>query len=1071
MSIQRILSNNRNAVTSALLTASAVKPAAAVFPGKATRKGSGSVRLAGSYTGHEDATFEIRIASDLGTGRVSSPVFSGVGSGKMVDITAADVPAQSIEVELVSLGTASRAAHLDFYGVQLSAKAEGAAGNAVNLFVSEALTASTSNFSLLADIEAGEDTFTGEEWDWTGITRTLSPSGTLPEDCPRIRIQGDQTIYRQYREYTSDGWVYHLTPSPTVKLSVGAKISVITGTRTVTVSDGSVTEIYPGVVTLYDLLSALRLRSGLITVQGVISKNLTPGGMAALDLPLRTAAKANPPAVSGGWYELKDFADTLTVAPSAPTEILTLDYLGESLWSVKGSVSGNLSAARTGVPYSDASSPIAFTIPAAVTQTSASLAKQTGAVRITAINYQTRDDDIGETEPPIIIAASKLGANASAKSITATYRKNRKSSNCEVEELPVTFSSYCLGLNEGGDVMALDPAYSSRLNALYQWRRDFITANTTPPGGSSQLVRYKVTFEKSHLEVVEGGHAPVWEPMTLYKPTYEQAYNFIVTYGVSTEYRNWSDISTEPVAPLSAGAQYLVASSDIAWMERCFALLLRALETVYIYPTALGMWDSLKDEVLTDLNALTVSTRDDLYKSQEGFLARYTSAIDLIYLAAGIVPGKTDGAGKSAGCWRDMDAAYYWELSDGYAPAYTDEVYYSTTLDGENTEEFAFLISCKCTEHLKEGDTLTISIAGASGTSSGGTSATITIPVIAGSARYLAGGFSGDDTLTWDVRGSVTAFSQLLMSESPARYEGLGLSFSLANGGIPFALGDTFRFSVEGGSFSWRKNGGAWSGELPLQSALISDALTAVFTPGAYPSFVTEDLFRFEARQPHSPANIATPTPEQWRWDSPTASLVMDFGAAIEIDSIALARHDLPAGADITLESSDDGLSWTTLGTLSAATTVIAWIAPETVATRYLRITIDAAGAVGWLFAGRALTTELAPDVITLRKQYDLIHGPRDGAVYGGKGSAGRIEWINFISKAEFDEHLSAVEYCKKNGNLPLVVIPHYLHPDEAMLVTVDTDDIEIVDELQFHPNDSSQRILSLSLPLAAVLQ
>ena len=97
MSIQRILSNNRNAVTSALLTASAVKPAAAVFPGKATRKGSGSVRLAGSYTGHEDATFEIRIASDLGTGRVSSPVFSGVGSGKMVDITAADVPAQSIE--------------------------------------------------------------------------------------------------------------------------------------------------------------------------------------------------------------------------------------------------------------------------------------------------------------------------------------------------------------------------------------------------------------------------------------------------------------------------------------------------------------------------------------------------------------------------------------------------------------------------------------------------------------------------------------------------------------------------------------------------------------------------------------------------------------------------------------------------------------------------------------------------------------------------------------------------------------------------------------------------------------
>jgi hypothetical protein len=117
------------------------------------------------------------------------------------------------------------------------------------------------------------------------------------------------------------------------------------------------------------------------------------------------------------------------------------------------------------------------------------------------------------------------------------------------------------------------------------------------------------------------------------------------------------------------------------------------------------------------------------------------------------------------------------------------------------------------------------------------------------------------------------------------------------------------------------------------------------------------------------------------------------------------------------------------------------------------------------------LTTELAPETITLRRQYDLTHGPRDGAVYGGKGDAGKIEWRNFISKGEFDEHVSAVEYCKQNGDLPLVVIPHYLHPEEAMLVTVETDGIDIVDELQFHPNDSTQRMLSLSLPFAPVLQ
>jgi hypothetical protein len=1063
MSIQRILANNRNAVTTAVLTASAVKPAAAVFPGKAVRRGSGSVRLAGSYTGHDDASFEVRVTSDLGSGRISSPVFSGVGSGRMVDVSAADVPAQPIEVELVNLGTASRSAYLDFYGVQLVAKNAGEPGNSVNLFVREQLTAAASQFSLLVDIEAGEDTFTGEEWEWTGITRTLFGDGTLPEDCPRIRIQGDPTVYRQYREYTSDGWVYHLTPSPTAKLAAGSKISVVTGSRTVTVSDGTITEIYPGIVTLYDLLSALRSRSNLITVQGVVSKNLAPGGMAALDLPLRTAAKANPPAISGGWYELKDFPDSLEVKPAAPTEIVSLEYKGESLWSVKGTVSGNLPDARTGVPYSEALSPVGFTLPAPpVTQSTSSLAKQTGVARIMAIEYQSRDDEAGETEPPVIISASKLGANAAAKMITATYTKNRRSANCEVGEVPVTFSSYCLGLAEGGDVMALDPAYASRLTALYQWRHAFIDANTILPGEEPLNARFKLEFTRVYLNDTR--------KITWYFDTYAAAYA-----AYEQQLADGRNVGVGPVVNESTGGpgarNYLGAGTDIAWMERCFSVLLRSLENIYTFPTALTMWDALKGEVLSDLNVLQSSALDDVETAQDAFLTRYNSEIDLIYLSAGIVPGKTDGVGTSAGCWRDMDSAYYWALSDGYAPAFTDAVYYSTTFDGENTQEFAFVISCKCPDQLKEGDRLSISIAGASGGGNGSASASIIIPIIAGSARFLSGGVAGDDTLTWDVRGGATSFPQFAMAASPVRFEADGLAFSLMNGGIPFALGDKFSFSVEGGSFAWRKNGGAWNSDLPLQSTLLSDGLTAVFTPGAYPSFAVGDHFRFDARQPNSPANIAVPTPEQWRWDSASAVLIMDFGADTDIDSLAFARHDLPSSATITVQTSDDGVSWAALATLSAANPVIAWIAPEMVTTRYLRCSINAAGAIGWLFAGQALTTELAPETITLRKHYDLTHGPREGAVYGGKGSAGLIEWRNFISKAELDAHVTAIEYCKQNGNLPLVVIPHHLHPAEAMLVTVETDSVEIVDELQFHPNDSTQRILSLSLPLAAVLQ
>lgn len=1064
MSIQRILCNHRNAVTSALLTASAVTPAAAVFPAGASRKGSGSVRLCGSYTGYDDAEFEVRISSDLGSGRVSSPVFAGVGSGRMIDLAAAGVPPQTVEVELASLGTASRSAYLDFYGAQLVARAEGAAGNMVNLSVREELAATPSNYSLLTGIKEGEDTFSGEEWEWSGVTRTLQPDGTLPADCPRIRFQGDSTVYRQYREYTSEGWVYHIAPAPAAEIPAGARVSMVTGTRTVTVTDGTLTEIYPGVVTLYDLLSALRIRSGLITVQGVVSRDLTPGGMASLDLPLRTGAKANPPAISGGWPELNGFADTLEVKADAPTEIVTLDYQGDGLWGVRGTVSGSLPAARAGAAYSDPASPVSFTIPAAALKTTPGLQAQSGAARITSIAYQSRDDD--ETEPPVIIAASRLGANATPKSITATYKKNRKSVNCEVAPLPVVISNYCLGLPEGGSAMNLDPAYASRLTALYQWRHDFISGNT---GGSAGIVRYKVSYYYEPHTV--GDVTYVGGTVVNYFPTYDRAYSYIVEF-MTDEFRtNWTGPTPEPVTSGSVAAGYLAAASDIAWMERCFSLLLISLEQVYPFPSVLPMWDGLKNAVMSDLAALMASAGDDIREAQEGYLARYSSRIDLIYLAAGIVPGKSDGAGMGAGCWRDMDTAYYWELSDGYAPAFTDEVYYSTTFDGENTKEFAFVIACKCPQHLKEGDRLTISIGGASGSSSTSSQATITIPVIAGSARYLAGGATGDDTLVWEVRGSVTAFPALSLTADPARFEAEGLSFTLARGGIPFALGDRFTFSVEGGEFAWRKDGGAWSEALPIGASYLADGLSAVFTTGTYPSFVAGDLFRFTARQPQSPANVAIPSPEQWRWNAGAATLTMDFGTAADLDAFALARHDLPAAATVTLEFSLDGAEWTAPVNLSCAHPVIAWIPDEDVSARYLRLAVNAAGAIGWIFAGLALTTELAPDSITLRRQYDLAHGPREGAIYQGKGAAGLIEWRNFISKAELDAHVTAIEYCKVNGNLPLVVVPHYRHPEEAMLVTIETDGVDIVDELQFHPDDATRRMLSLSLPLAPVLQ
>ncbi|MBK9952699.1 MAG: hypothetical protein IPP10_14605 [Candidatus Competibacteraceae bacterium] len=93
--------------------------------------------------------------------------------------------------------------------------------------------------------------------------------------------------------------------------------------------------------------------------------------------------------------------------------------------------------------------------------------------------------------------------------------------------------------------------------------------------------------------------------------------------------------------------------------------------------------------------------------------------------------------------------------------------------------------------------------------------------------------------MTWTVRGSAGAnwptYAAPIGSEP--LYDHDGLKFRVRQGGISFALGDQFQFAVAGGTFRWRRDNGAWSGDLAITDDPIplADGLSLTFKPGPRP--------------------------------------------------------------------------------------------------------------------------------------------------------------------------------------------------------------------------------------------
>jgi hypothetical protein len=1101
---QRFLANNRNLLREAILTPSSVLPVSnKVLALPRARNGSVQVTLTGTYTGFEEATYDVEILDDdIDIGLASAPVFTGAGSGTLENIGATGLVAQEFAVELGDAGIPAVAAGVDFEGVKLAARASGDAGNLVRISIdSSPLVFTPQNWSLLADLKAGDGASTstgldGPQYDFD--TPVLGVDGQIPASSTdnalgaglahRIAFGGDTAnIYLQYKVYADGKWSYFFVPELRNDIQAGAKVNFVTGGRTIEVTDGATTRTYTDIVTLFDALDAFKLDAlGLIDVVGVIANDRSPTGQAARELQTKTDAHAE--ASSGSGSKAATGFEGVTVEPDAPTELVIAECfatnsadaigagIGHEFWKVKGTVSGELGTAITGEPF--VGPKWGFTIPERLPQSSGS-----AKGKFTFVSFTLGPRVAGDPSPVFVCPVGlKLGPGAVDQTITLIYTK-RPDGSCLCDDMPVPdLDGPCLGtLGEGGSVSYSADALE-RLKDLYDWANSLATAVTTYVAGKD------FTGIPSGGDIVGSGTGS------------QSTQETFQSKGASGSYSMSTALDGGPILGTS-GSMVDTGYADVALpanfqgaidaYEKTLALIDPVLDTT-LRADGFSKWDDALTAFKDDLDTTTLASLGNRLATIAG--DKYEVLLRQALAYAGVSPlGKSSasGVGSGDGCWQDYGDPFYWEVvgsvNGKYAPAFNNHPYFSSQFgaDGKtyrSTKEFAFQINEKCTERLREDDTIVLQINDAA---TGGTyqvGDTLTLPIIAAQALYMAGGQDGDGVQKWYVSGSVVgALAQFTYNPAaPAPYSDGGLSFDLVPGGIPFQKYDTFRFSIEGGHYRWRKNGGAWSAssppdDIPAGAFALDSGLSLEFITGAAPSFVAGDIFSFMALQPWAVSNLQRPTAPLWKWSdaSPGPTLEGDLGAAEQID-MALFLHTLPEGATLELEGGTSPGIYTWSETITWRP-LASWKEIDRIA-RYVRLSLSDVvdGSIQWAWLGIPLTTGLTAD-FNLRRAYKMGRSDSGGLIQGarflGKAVSGEVSWEEgALEEADVANFSDMLDWIKEQGDEPIVVIPQVTRTDEPVLFAlIDSDEVDFPDVHGYQPQVGRKRKLSATLPLAGV--
>lgn len=1018
-SVQRFLSGHNNAVrTAAALSASSVRPASAIERIAATRAGGGRVRLMGEYSGHEAADIDVEIVAAGGVPRASVPTLTGVGNGKLAVLDVDGVaPLQALTFTLRDMGVQTQHAKLEVREVAIRARSPGAAGNDIRITVTPALTRTASDYALLAPWAGGTRAQVGEQWDFGGLP--VSAAGELNVASPRVQFGFDPTVYRCYREFKDGGWQHGLSPALERDLAAGTRVWAVTGGYTVTVTDGTDTETYAGMITFYDLLSALTA-SALVEVTGVVAADRRIGGQAAIDVPLRTAA----------WlYSLsgKVRLGSVDVPPAAPTQAVTIrcvnaDAVGRERWSVAGSVSGDMPPAVTGDLYTHAAA--VFLVPA--------IAPTTADGGEWSFKYDPSDRAAEVGVPSVCLRPARFGSNARARTVTFRYQL-RAAADCRCSDMPaIAIDLACLGL-EGDENMPggiTDPIYLDRVRSIYAWREGFVQANTSAGDAANPHQTFyaemrDINLADGALQIMLGALPQVYE-----EPSALAEWD-LMWVDVQNDLAVLAAINQPSKPPGNLPTDLSEWVVEMTFLERYRARMINILILVGIFP-----------------NSDASSDAGECWRDY---------------------PDETHW-------WADVDGYYLPAFSN---KPYISARRNTETGTPYSTMEFGFGLVAACPERLVVGDTLTVRIMSIDGDRPYQVGDEAVIETIAAGPAWLAGGIDGTDELTWSVHGSVSGalpdYVVPLEGATPV-YSAAGIDARISLGGIPFALGDVFSVAIEAGQFRWRRDAGAYGAttDIPATgSAVLADGIAAVFDAGAAPSFVPGDVFAFRVHQPHAVSHVRSAGTPAWSWAGANAQLVIDLGAMQSIASIAVARYDLPASATLTAELSPDGSAWTTPIALDIGRPVaVAMLAPSADA-RYLRISVSAAagGSIGWIWAGVPVATRYHASTCEPSRRYAVGRGAglNPSGLYAGRGVGWTVGWESELFDIDVQRLVDVVDWMCAHDE-PIIFVPHHLHPRDAALVTVGSDALNVPDYHNYQPNDVGRRLLSASLVLDPVI-
>jgi hypothetical protein len=1068
---QRFLANDRNLFRQAIIAASSVLPAEnKVVPLDRTPgpQGTAQVQLTGTYTGAEQADYEVKILdADVEVARVSAPTSSGAGSGTLTGITATGA-AQIYTLECVVASIAAAAASAQVEGATIAAAATGTDGNYLRITVDQSgLVYTDTDYSLVQDVQAGQGGLASPlvSQAFNFDTALLDGQGLIPASAHRIAFEGDRSnIYLQYRAFVDGETRYYTVPALKRDYPKGTRIQFVTGGRTIAVSTTlptPATETVSDIVTAFDFLNWIRTVSLLLVVKGVVPNDRTPTGLASREFSLRTDAHADASTGSGSSYA-KGFSN-ISVAADAGTQLVTAtcfavtsaDHpnanLGHTLWQLKSSLLGDLGIIAEGVPFGNAV--FGLMIPIALPP---GFDAPKGSI---SANYIPTGRVGAETIPPVCFPDMALGPNA----IDGTYTFElvaRPSGDCDCRGMPVPrVSQFCLGNpTEGGDVSTYEADTVARLITFRDWHKGVVRELTIAASAT-----------KSAIE------APALSaPQDAFNPD-------LVPPGVDTTPGNHYAQATESLRTVVDNFEATIAQIDP----------LPPSSPPGYREAGMDAWDAAVTELQGDIDGMIGGSPGiKILNIPSG---RYDASLTLALITAGIPGvGKADASTVSGdGCWRDTNAPQYWKsIGSDLMPMFTNTLYYASRPNGSgrvfSSHEFSIIVNVKCEGDLKIGDRVQVDIKNASRGSTYQVGDAQELPIIAAAPLTLTGGVDGAPTQTWTLTGSVdgpfAAYS--FNPDAPVAYAGAAgsstIAFLLNAGGIPAAKGDRFRFAVEGGHYTWRKNGGAWDGAspplpIPLGSDALDAGLSVSFIAGAASSFVADDLFAFRALQPWAPSNTLTPNKRVWKWadSSPdTATYAADLGSTQQLDLFAMLCT-LPDGASATLWGGADAgaTDW------SEALTVRAGCIWQVIdhASRYIRIVFANAtgGALQYPWIGVPLLTPLSADVaLTHDFSIKTPGGNLQGGRFAGRTISATVSWSEATLPEATAEALIAMLYwVKQHDDEPLLLITQTTRANDPVIVArVGANQIEFVDHAAYNQNAGIPRKVSCTIPFDGVL-